>query len=222
MSRASVLTEHPHNLTAELFLAAGRRVVTFDLPGHGERVSAWGEGIAGFAAALGGGFDPFAEFVADGQHVLDHCVAQQLAAGGPIVACGISRAGYCALRLAAADARIAGVAALAPVTDWRRLSEFADLSTRPAVAQLAIEHWAAELAGRPVFLAIGNADQRVGTDACVQYALRLLAAEAGSALARSQVQLHVVEAEGHALPDEWRRAGAQFLLELAGTSAAEM
>ena len=176
MSRGSALTEHPHSLTAHAFLDAGRGVLSFDLPCHGERVGAHGEGIAGMAAALLAGDDPFATFVADGMHVIDACLERGWNRGGPIVVCGVSRAGYCALRLAAEDRRVAAAAGLAPVTDWRALTEFAAGAGLPVVAGLALERWAPQLADRPVFLAIGNRDQRVGTASCIRFAEQLWAA----------------------------------------------
>ena len=212
MERHSVFAEYPHDIVASAVLAHGRRALSFDLPCHGERAGRTGDGIAGMAAALVAGDDPFARFVADGIRVVEAVFGQNLAGGGPVVACGISRAGYCAVRLAAADRRIAAVAALAPVTDWRILTEFAGCAHRSDVAALALEHWVHPLAGRPVFVAIGHADNRVGSASATRFATRLLEAEAAIGLGQSQFELHVVPSIGHALPDPWRAAGAQFLL----------
>jgi len=118
-------------------------------------------------------------------------------------------------RLAAADPRIRAVAGLAPVTDWRALSEFAAVKERPEIKALALDNWAAELAGRAVFLAIGNADARVGSNCCVRLALRILEEEARRDVAPSLLELHVVLSEGHSLSDDWRSAGRRFLLQLA-------
>ncbi|HMO59133.1 MAG TPA: hypothetical protein PKA05_18090 [Roseiflexaceae bacterium] len=212
MTRQAALSEHPQSITALAFLAAGRRVVSFDLPCHGERIGRWGAGIDGMAAALAGGDDPFVRFVDDGMRVIDECLRRGLNAGGPVCAAGVSRAGYCVLRLAAADRRIARVAGLAPVTDWRVLHEFHTVRETAELAALTLDGYAAALAGRPVFLAIGNADARVGTACCVRFAQWLLAAEAQAGVEHSQQQLHVVQSAGHALPDVWRYAGAQFLV----------
>jgi dienelactone hydrolase len=215
MTRQSALTEHPHDLPTRIFLAAGHSVLSFDLPNHGQRVDAHGEGIGGLCAAFLAGHDPFGRFIADGQAVIDACLQRGLAAEARIFACGVSRAAYCALRLAAADRRIAGVAGLAPVTDWRALSEFAAAKNRPEVAALALDHWAADLAGRPVFLAIGNRDERVGTDCCARLALHLFEEEARRGLSSSLGEFHVVPEAGHSLSDGWRRAGGEYLLQMA-------
>ena len=122
-------------------------------------------------------------FVQHGKAVIDACLAMELGTGG-IAVCGTSRAAYCALRLAAADERIGAIAGLAPVTDWRRLHEFAAHRRRTDVAALALEHWADKLAGRALFMAIGNRDRRVGTDACVALANRIYEIEAAAECAR--------------------------------------
>ncbi len=210
-TRQASFYEEPYDIPARIFAEAGHAVASFDLPNHGEQVNAFGQGIDGLCAAFCAGADPFAQFVAQGKALIDDCVAQGLGRGG-IFACGVSRAGYCALRLAAADARIGGVAALAPVIDWRHLREFALVRQRPAVAMLALDQWADALAGRAVFLAIGNCDTRVSSAACVRFGLRLMEIEEAKQMTSSLLQLHVVAAEGHALGVDWRTAGAEFLL----------
>jgi pimeloyl-ACP methyl ester carboxylesterase len=136
---------------------------------------------------------------------------------GKIYASGVSRGAYFALRLAAADPRIKGVAGLAPVTDWRKLREFAQVRESPDVAGLALENWAASLATKPVYLAIGNRDNRVGTIACIRLAQRLLENQAVGDGAVPTIELHVADSPGHALTEDWRIRGADFLLALSET-----
>lgn len=212
MSRHSALTEDPHDLPARIFTAAGHCALSFDLPNHGGRIPVFGEGIGGMCAAYLAGHDPFARFVSDGRAVLDAAERLGIPRNAHVVACGVSRAAYCALRLAAADRRILAVAGLAPVTDWRALNEFAAVKDRPEIAALALDNWAADLAGRAIFLAIGNADGRVGSAACARLALRILAEEARRGVTASRLELHIVPSEGHALSSEWRSAGGRYLL----------
>jgi dienelactone hydrolase len=211
-TRQASFHETPYDIPARLFAEAGHYVASFDLPNHGEQANAFGQGIAGMCAAFIGRKDPFVQFVAQGSAVIDACLAQGLGTSGGIFACGVSRAGYCALRLAASDRRIRGVAGLAPVTDWRPLTEFAAVRDQPEVAALALDHYANALAQRPVFLAIGNHDARVDTACCVRFALRLFELEREQAAGASAIQLYIVDALGHALADEWRAAGTKFLL----------
>ncbi|MFZ4664750.1 MAG: alpha/beta hydrolase family protein [Caldilineaceae bacterium] len=210
-TRQSAFAEAPQDLPARLFAGAGHAVASFDLPQHGEQVNAFGQGIDGFCAAFCAGADPFAQFIEQGKAVIDACLAQGIGQGG-IVACGVSRAAYCALRLTAADQRIRAVTGLAPVTDWRRLREFAAVRDQPSVAALALDHWAEELADRPLYLAIGNHDARVGSDACARFVLQLMAARQAQSDSPPALQFYLVDSPGHSLADEWRQAGAEFLL----------
>lgn len=210
-TRQAAFYEDPYDIPARCFAEAGHAVVSFDLPNHGEQINHFGEGIAGFCAAFCAGADPFLQFAEQGRAVIDACLAQGVGTAG-IVVCGLSRAGYCALRLAAADQRVRAVAGLAPVIDWRQLREFAEVREQPAVAALTLEHWAEALAGRAVFLTIGNGDSRVSSASCAHFAWRLLALEAALQIKSSRLQLHIVDAPDHALPDHWRAAGATFLL----------
>ena len=194
------------------FVRAGHRVLSFDLPNHGDFVDQYGQSIDGICAAFVAGDDPFARFVDHGKAAIDACVERGLARPGRIFACGGSRGGYCALRLAAAEKRIDGVAGLAPVTDWRILREFDAVKERADVAGLALHNWAVELAGRPVYLAIGNHDHRVGTHACVELALRIFEEEKPVEEGASTVEVHVVQAAAHALPENWEIEGSRFLL----------
>lgn len=207
----SAFYEEPQEIPARLFAAAGHAVASFDLPHHGEQVNRFGQGIDGFCAAFCAGADPFVQFIEQGKAVIDACLAQGIGQGG-VVACGVSRAAYCALRLAAAERRIRAVAGLAPVMDWRRLREFAAVRDQPNVAALALDHWAEELADRPLYLAIGNHDTRVGSDACARFVLRLLEARQTQNDPSPALQFYLVDSPGHSLADKWRRAGAEFLL----------
>lgn len=211
--RKSSLQGGRYGEPARIFLEAGHRVASFDLPAHGERIDRHGSGIEGLCARLIAGADPFAEFVADGRSVIDECIRRGLGEAGRIVVCGVSRAGYCAVRLAAADTRTSAAAALAPVTDWRELREFAGVRERPEVAALALTHFAGELSGRRLYVAIGNNDTRVSTNACTRFVLAV--GEEESRLSLRQSRLHYVIADdspGHALAAKWRQEGARFLL----------
>ena len=207
--------------TTGFFVERGHRVVSFDMPNHGDLVDQYGQGIDGLCAAFVAGDDPFVRFVGDGRAVIDACVERGIAHNGQIFVVGGSRGGYCALRLMAADRRIAGAAALAPVTDWRLLKEFEAVKDRPEVAALALENWVDDLAGRPLFFAIGNHDHRVGTQACVGLVQRLLELEQPTEPGRSNIQLFVTGSPGHALQNEWRLEGARFLVRLCEQRAQD-
>ena len=214
--RTATLKTEPYNITPSMFLAAGHRALSFNLPYHGDReVPGQPRGIVGFCAEWQRGVDVFAGFVDEGRAVIDTLIERRLAAPGRIFVSGTSRGGYCALRLMAADDRIGAAAAFSPVTDWRILKEFAEIRDTPGIADLALTHFAGALAGRAVWAAIGNCDARVGTDACLRFAEAVLRVEAEEGCSSSRFVLHVVPEKEHQLSENWRRCGGQYLLDQA-------
>lgn len=214
--KSATLNTEPYNITPRMFLDAGHCTASFDLPCHGDReVPGEPRGIAGFCAEWRRGNDVFAGFVDEGRAVIDALVERQLAEPGRIFVSGTSRGGYCALRLMAADERIGAAAAFSPVTDWRVLNEFAEIRDAPEIADLALTRFAGSFAGRPVWVAIGNCDARVGTDACLRFAEAVVRAEAEEKCSSSLFVLHVVPEREHQLSEDWRRRGGQYLLDQA-------
>ena len=215
--RKKAIGENPYSDSVDRFVRSGYRAVSIDLPCHGDRASTEEPtGLAGMCAAVLAGEDPFAMFVEDAMACTDECIRRGYARSGRIYVYGTSRGGYCGLRLAAADRRVAAVVAIAPVTDWRRLHEFAPAGDAPEVAALALQHWAHALAGRSVYLVIGNRDNRVGTECCARFAFSLFETEAQLGRQTSAVHLYIdSQAVGHRVSDVWRRRGDEFLLDLA-------
>ena len=217
LDRETALNADPYSLAAKLFVARGHRALSFDLPAHGRRVDKYGEGIQGWRNAWVDGADVFTQFVAEAAAVIDRCIQEGYARAGRVVLYGISRGGYLALRLMAADARIAGAAAIAPVTDWRALAEFSADRDRGDLAGLELTRYADALAGKRVFLVIGTSDHRVSTASCCRFFLGLLDANARHGQTEPPVEFHcsAMMEPGHSVDDSWRRRGAEFLL--AGT-----
>jgi hypothetical protein len=212
--RASSMPDGRYGAPGQAFLDQGHRIASFDLPAHGDRVDAHGSGIVGLAALVAAGKKPFDVFVADGRAVIDECLRRGLAEKGRIVAAGVSRGGYCALRLAAADERIVAVAAFAPATDWRVITEFAAQKDQPVAGALALANFAPQLAGRRVYVAIGNHDFRAGTDACTRFVLAITEEERRRGIEKSGLRYQLVDdSAGHALAARWRAEGIQFLLK---------
>ena len=80
-------------ISAGAFLAAGHRVVSFDLPYHGERADHMGEGLTGMAAAAAAGIDVFDDIRQTGKVLIDFCLVRGLAGRGGIAIEGTSRGG---------------------------------------------------------------------------------------------------------------------------------
>ena len=203
-----------HGMAAHMFTAAGHYAASIDLPGYGEQVDEFGAGIRSMCAAFVGGNDPFERLVSQAKAVIGACLELGIGGDGRTATLGVSRGAYYALRLTAEDERIGGVAGIAPVTDWRFLREFAKVRERRDVAALALTNWAPRLAGRPLYLAIGNHDHRVGSHACVNLAHAILECEEPEAEGTSHLNLHVVDTPGHALDRDWRERGVRLLLDV--------
>jgi dienelactone hydrolase len=199
-------------LVTKRFLAQGYRVLGFDLPNFGSRMDEYGKGITGLGKAFVNGGDPFSAFVEDTVAVIDTCVEHNWAIPGRIAICGTSRGAYFALRAMAADPRIGAGAGFAPVTDWRDLTEFREYRHRTDIAALRLACFARQLAGRTVFLCIGNHDERVSTVSCCRFFLSLSEANQSQGNDGTSVDFFCAPEEGHTCGDEWYRRGSESLL----------
>lgn len=210
----TALHDPAQNHATEPFLEAGHYVVSFDLPYHGQRVGKHGESIHGMGTAYMAGDDPFEQFISDGRATLDACCDRGIGTNGKIVGYGVSRAGYCLLRLAAADERLRAVAGLSPATDWGIPEEFSKTCPRTNTWPLLLDHWVDQLADRAIYLSIGAQDDIVGTEACMRFAMKLNEAQR-KALPKDTLlnQLHVVNSPSHSPGKYWRRDATRFLLE---------
>jgi dienelactone hydrolase len=189
-----------YNQVGRLLAGDGWLCVALDVPCHGQDVKD-GEkpgDLAGWRKRLERGEELLAPFAARASAVLDHLVKQGYADPARVAACGTSRGGFAALHFAAAEPRVRSVAAFAPVTDLLLLREFAG-TTRPEAARaLALDRHADKLAGRGVWLCIGNHDERVGTDAAIAFTRRAVQAAVKKGLP-PPVELHVTATPGHTI-----------------------
>lgn len=211
--RTPLLTK-PYRATADGFLANGHYAVSFDIPCHGERTEPYGEGIDGFCNAWRSGDDPFERFVRDAMAVIDDCIRSGFASPGKIAVCGASRGAYFALRLLAADSRVTRAAGFAPVTDWRFLSEFAAIRDSEEVEALKLHRFVEKLAGKPLFIAIGNQDIRVSTLSCCKLYAELAECNIANGYPESLVEFYCTDDPGHTMGDRWYEKGTRFLLDL--------
>ncbi len=200
-SATDVLQDPFGGRCAELLVGDGFHCVTIDLPCHGA------EHRAGEPNELKGWAHRAAKqenFVADVNRrlssVLDELIDRVLTDPARVVACGTSRGGFLACHFAAHDSRVGCVVAFAPVTDLTVLEEFRDLSDSQFVAQLSMSKIVDRLAGLPIWIVIGDRDQRVGTDQVHSIARQLIqVADRRNLPGRVQFQI-VHEPRGHTLP----------------------
>ncbi len=179
----------------------GYLCVSVDLPGHGLEVREdEPAGIAAWRARCEKDEDFVVSLTSRLSKVVDHLIAEKMTDPAKIAACGTSRGGYSALQFAAAEPRVKCVAAFAPVTELGVLREFKGVETNAMVQKLSVERRAADLAGRAVWLVIGDRDERVGTDDTIRLA-RMITAEALRQKRPALVELHVfAEPAGHTTP----------------------
>lgn len=176
LDRRTTLDVHPYGLVPAIFLAAGHRVATFDMPRHGEDAVDGLEGLPGMAAACARGEDVFTELRATASALIDACVARGWAQPGRLVVSGTSRGGHAALHVLAGEARVLAAAAMAPVTHLPALWEFAALADSPIIQRSNAAALVPHLADRRVLLVMGETDPRVDAAPCFDLYARLRAA----------------------------------------------
>ena len=188
--------------------------ISINLPCHGDqRVDGEPEGLSGWSHRAARDSDFVAEFNNRLSKVLDHLIKQGVSDPRKIAACGTSRGGFLALHAAIHDPRVKCVAGFAPVTDLSVLREFKSTSERRLVKQLNLIKRAKDLAGRKVWIVIGDQDERVGTDHAIQLA-REISRESRKQKLPSQATLHVLpEPRGHTIPDGADRLAADWILQ---------
>ena len=195
--------------------ANGYLLVSLDIPCHGKQ-NAGGKlsGLGGWAVRAAMGDDFVAENNQRMSAVLDHLITSGVADADKVAVCGTSRGGFLALHFAAHDARVKSVAAFAPVTDPAKLSEFAAVGDKPLVKQLSVEMQADKLAGRAVWIVIGDQDDRVSTQSAFELAQAVTAASIAKK-ADSKVDLHVLaEPGGHRTPPGSADLAAAWMLRV--------
>ena len=179
----------------------GYVVVSADLPCHGDQMRE-GEpaGLSGWSHRIRNGEDIVTESNTRLSSVLDDLISTGVTDPERVAAAGTSRGGFLAIHFAAHDRRVRAAAGFAPVTDLAALREFRTSGKHPFVQKLSLKNQAEKLAGRPVWLVIGDRDERVGTQHAIDLASRLSDVANARDIA-SNVELHVLsEPHGHTTP----------------------
>ncbi len=96
----------------------------------------------------------------------------------------------------AVDERIRCGVAFAPLVELPVLEELHGLENHDLTNRLALTGMPEKFSGRPIWICIGNNDERVGVDRVIAFTRGIVAAS----LARSQpaaVEIHIMHTEGH-------------------------
>ncbi len=170
-------------------------------------------GLRGWAAHAKKGEDFVGPYARNCVDVLDHLIAEGVTDPRRVVVQGVSRGGFCALHFAAREPRIQAVVGVSPVTNPLALTELAGV-TAPEAATISLDGFLERLSGRPVWISIGNSDDRVSTDDCIGFTRRLVAAtrRLQPKLNLIPVHLHIGVSAGHRSPDDAYGSSADFLL----------
>lgn len=193
------LTQEAYSKAGRLLLPQGWLCVSLDLPCHGQDARA-GEAaeLSGWRQRAESGEAFIDDFTTRCRAVLDYLVEQKRTDPQRVAACGTSRGGFMALQFTAVEPRVRCVAAFAPATELAALREFAGLEGDPRVTKLDVANLADKLSDRATWVAIGNFDERVGTDRAISLTRRIVAAAVENRRA-PRVELHVVASKGHGL-----------------------
>lgn len=184
--------------------------VSIDLPGHGEDQREGEPGsLQTWRHRIDKGEDIINATTQRATAVLDHLVASGQTDPARVAVFGTSRGGFMAFHWAAADKRVRHIAAFAPVTQLPILTEFHGASAM--VAETNAVAVAELLHGCGLWIVIGSNDDRVGTQAAIDFAMAAVA-RARNKKVKPLVELHVLPANGHTIPDESYITAAKWWL----------
>lgn len=213
-------------LNSEYFRQSGNQLanqgylcVSVDLPCHGKEVRG-GEpmGIDGWRYRGEAGEDFVAAATNRFSQVLDDLIETKLTDPDKVAACGTSRGGYMAVQFAAADSRVKAAAAFAPVTDLLLVREFASTKKKDFFEKLSLHNQAEKLAGRAVWLVIGDRDDRVSTDAAIKFCRAVTAASLKQQKPALVDLLVISEPQGHTTPKGAPEGAAKWIAEQLQTT----
>jgi len=164
------------SIVSDIFLAAGHRVAAIDAPNHGDRIDKYSELLEGQANAIQAGVDIFKDTRETATAFIDLMIERGLAMENNIVLDGTSRGGLMALHVFSEDERVLAVSIHAPRTYIPKLIEFSHLADNPIIQRSNAEALIPKLANKPLFIAIGSSDERIGAECCFDFYAKLRAA----------------------------------------------
>ncbi len=195
--------------------------VSVDLPCHGLDSKPKDSGLTGWRVRCDQGKDIVADLTGRLTQVLDYLIQEGIADPKRIAALGTSRGGFMAIHFAIADPRVKHVMGFAPVTDLAKINEFKGAENNPLVQKLALEKHAAALAGRSLWMVIGDRDDRVSTDSLIHFGRTVTQ----TTLAKGDpaaVDFYIVaEPRGHSVPTGYSEMSAQWLRKKFGLKPAK-
>ena len=201
---------------AVLMAKQGFISIVVEPPCHGEDIRP-GEPpqIEGWRYRLEHDCELISPFVVKVQSVLDLLIREGTTDPQRVAVCGTSRGGWLTFHDAAVEPRFKAAAAISPVTNLTALREFATTTARERVEQLNLARLAPKLAGRAIWLSIGNNDARVNPDEAIAFTREVVrtAALAEAPDTVIPVELLVAPTAGHAKIDKAHEMLAEWLIK---------
>ncbi len=210
--KADSLLSLDFNKIGRILSKEGFLCVSVDIPCHGDDVQA-GEtkgSIASWRIRMEKGDKWVPAFTDKVRAVLDHLVKEGYTDPKRVAAVGTSRGGFMAAHVAAADPRIRAVVAFAPVTELLAVREFKGSDKADAARALDLVKLVDTLAGRSLWLCIGDKDDRVDTKAAINFTRKLEEASKDKKLP-VDVELVVREVPGHTIHKTAHEEAAAWL-----------
>ncbi|MEX1012538.1 MAG: prolyl oligopeptidase family serine peptidase [Waddliaceae bacterium] len=175
---------------------------TNDLP-HTKSMKKWAE-------ALSEGRNFISPFIEQCLEAIDFVIKQGYTDPARLATAGISRGGYIASALAAKEPRVSFILGFAPVTDLTVLQTFDFLKEDP----FSVVAMKDQLISKQIKYYIGNRDERVGTEHCIESLLSVINAAANSGIRSPKIELVMYPSigfKGHGTPDKIFSDGASWL-----------
>ena len=170
MRREPAYTEVSRRLLPQGFIG-----VILDPPACGEdRRPGEATDMSPWRLRLDRGEDFTGAFTEHARAVLDYLIREGYTDPNRVAACGTSKGAYLAFHFAAADRRVRLVAGIAPLTDLMALDEFAGTPKAAEAEKLSLLSLVPDLAGRPVWVWVGNNDRRIDTDRAIAFTRALV------------------------------------------------
>jgi len=190
------LTNNEINEVGKLLESCGVKCFAIDVPCHGaDQREQEPEGLKGWRSRLENEENMVLDFKQRISEVLNFLIQQGYSDSGKIGLAGTSRGGFLALHFMAAEPRVRCAVAFAPVTELTVLEEFHGLELHPLTRSLDLIHQSVKLAGKPMWMCIGNNDWRVGTDRLMKFTHSVSSLVSKGIIA--PVELHVMPTDGH-------------------------
>lgn len=211
MSAVQSLTIESFNRTGVQLHARGWNVISIDMPCHGDdqRPGEPAE-MLGWVARIAAGENIVAAFKQNVNDVVAHLIRGGVIDAKRLAASGTSRGGFMSFHAAAGSPSIRAVAALAPVADFREVSEYAGILDSRVLQSITLHSEAESLVDRWAWITIGNNDDRVGAANVVQFVNALTAANL-KCRSKAGVTLRLLPTPGHTSYPEWHDDAADWI-----------